>query len=228
MCSSRDTATRHGALLGIVTLALLWLPSVSVAAPKPAPPPLQDSVTGGGQSPLPGCNGGFEVDARSGPSGENSTGQVTCGTFFAGPVTCLNVTGNVALLTVQTSGFGTVGLRITDNGATGDRLQGNPSPGCPTPLSGYTEFSFSGDLVVLDAAAFPTSKVQCKHRGWAQYGFKSHGQCVRFVRLIPGPVPYPSTKEQCRHGGWAQYGFRNERRCLRFVRLRPTSATPTT
>ncbi len=78
-----------------------------------------------------------------------------------------------------------------------------------------------GSVVVTDAQPFPTTKAQCKHGGWAQFGFKSHGQCIRFVRLIPGPAPYPSTKQQCRHGGWAQYGFKDKRTCVRFVRLRP-------
>jgi hypothetical protein len=140
-----------------------------------------DSVTGSGTSGIPGCNGAVEVDAHSGPNGENPTGQVDCGTLFSGPVTCLSVDGNVALLNVLSSVFGTVGVRITDL-PTGDRLEAIPGSVCPTPLTSYVELGFSGDLVVVDSGALPTSKDQCKKGGWRQYGvFKNQGDCVSFV-----------------------------------------------
>jgi hypothetical protein len=157
--------------------AALALPGVAGAQV-----PAQDSVIGSGSSSIPGCNGPVEISAQSGPSGENPTGQVTCGTLFRGPVTCLNVSGNVALLTVQDTVFGAVGVRITDVGPTGDGLEALPGAGCPTPLSSYVDLEFTGDLVVVDAEPLPTSKDQCKKGGWRTFGvFKNQGDCVSFV-----------------------------------------------
>ena len=73
--------------------------------------------------------------------------------------------GNVALLNVLSSVFGTVGVRITDL-PTGDRLEAIPGSGCPTPLTSYVELGFTGGLVVVDGRALPTSKDQCKKGGW--------------------------------------------------------------
>jgi hypothetical protein len=89
--------------------------------------------------------------------------------------------GDVALLTVQSSAFGPVGVRIRDL-PTGDTLEGFPGAGCATPLSFYTELQLTGDLVVVDGRALPTSKDQCKKGGWQTYGvFKNQGDCVSFV-----------------------------------------------
>jgi hypothetical protein len=164
--------------------ALLAMPSASAGAP-PAPQPLHDSAIGGGTSGV--CGGALRVDARSGPSGENPTGHFTCGTFFDGPVTCLSVRGNVALLTTQTPQFGAVGVRITDNGPSNDQVEAFPGAGCPTPLSFYIGIGVAGDITVVDAPPGPTSKEQCKNGGFAQFGFKNQGQCVAFVQRAPKP-----------------------------------------
>jgi hypothetical protein len=138
---------RKRLLLAVVALglgAVLIAPAAAVGQV-----PTQDSVTGTGQSSS--CGGAVEVDARSGPSGENPSGFVNCGTLFSGPVSCLNVQGNVALLNVESSTFGRVAVRITDNGPGGvDLLDGLPGTGCPQPGS-YIGLSFVGDLVVVDA-----------------------------------------------------------------------------
>jgi hypothetical protein len=167
------------------TLFILAVAGVGAAIALPgaasAQVPVGDSVIGSGTSSIPGCNGPVEVDARSGPNGENPTGQVDCGTLFSGPVTCLNVNGNVALLTVQSSVFGAVGVRIMDL-PTGDTLEGLPGDGCPTALPSYVQLQFSGDLVVVDGRALPTSKDECKKGGWQTFGvFKNQGDCVSFV-----------------------------------------------
>jgi hypothetical protein len=114
-------------------------------APGP-PDQTPNSVTGSGSSSF--CGGTFQVDAQSGPRGQNATGDVTCGSFFAGPVTCLNVTGNVALLNVEAS-FGTVALRITDVGTTGDRVEAASGTGCALPQTGYFDMGFfAGDITI--------------------------------------------------------------------------------
>jgi hypothetical protein len=133
------------ALVGVVALAL---PALAAAQP------VGDSVTGSGVSSA--CGGSVTVDAHSGPSGENPTGTVHCGSLFSGPVTCLNVTDNVAVLNVQDPLFGSIAVRITDNGASGDRFD--------------------------DVKPLPISKDQCKSGGWRTYGvFKNQGDCVGFV-----------------------------------------------
>jgi hypothetical protein len=143
----------------------------------------QDSVTADGPTTF-GC-ATIQISAQSGPSGENPSGQVTCGGFFAGPVTCLNVQGNVALLAAQTPQFGSVALRVTDNGPTGtDRVEAIPGSGCATPQISYVDFGFSGDAIVIDVQPpppLPTSKEQCKKGGYVMFGFRNQGQCVAFV-----------------------------------------------
>jgi hypothetical protein len=140
----------------------------------------QDSVSGSGTSVT--CP--ITIDARSGPSGEAPSGQVNCESFFSGPVSCLNVQGNVALLTVEGTAFGTIAMRITDNGVdTFDSVEAIPGSGCAQPQAGYANFLFfEGDIVVRDAQPQPTSKDQCKNGGWKTYGvFKNQGDCVSFV-----------------------------------------------
>ena len=177
-------------MLSVVVVGLFAVPSTSVAAPQP-PRPTQDSVTASGVTT--GCGGDNQVviNAQSGPSGENPTGEVRCGDLFGGPVTCLSVTDNVALLLTGSAFFGPVAVRVTDNG-TSDVLEAFPTSfaqggGCPTPLSSYAPFSFTGDLVVVDAPPSPTSKDQCTNGGYVRYGFKNQGQCVAFVQRGPTP-----------------------------------------
>jgi hypothetical protein len=67
---------------------------------------------------------------------------------------------------------------------------GPPIPG-PTTCSSYPGafpgprgplHNDQGDLVVVDAAALPTSKDQCKDGGWRQWDrFRNQGECVSFV-----------------------------------------------
>jgi hypothetical protein len=174
-------------LCAIVAISLT-VPSLAVSAP-PAPQPLQDSVTGSGASRF--CGGTFEVNAQSGPSGENPTGQLTCGIFFGGTVTCLNVSGNVALLTVGDGPFAPLAIRIIDNGASGDVAGAFPAsgPSCQSPLPGYADIDVAGDLVVVDAPVLPTSKEQCKNGGYTSFQFKNQGECVAFIERGSKPKP---------------------------------------
>jgi hypothetical protein len=164
------------ASLALVLAVLSATAGVATAAP-------QDSVSGGGVSPEPYCNGTIDIDVQSGPSGENPSGHVICGTLFDGPPTCLKVQGNVALLTVIDDVFGTVSVKITDAGSTGDTMEAYPTPGgCPSQLPQYVPIVFSGDIVVVDAQPLPTSKDQCKNGGWKTYGsFRNQGDCITFV-----------------------------------------------
>jgi hypothetical protein len=107
------------------------------------------------------------------------------------------VQGNVALMNVQTSVFGLLLLRVTDNTPVGlaDRVEANFATTAPTECStAPTAFLFDqvidiGDIVVTDAQPLPTSKEQCKNGGWRDFGdtFKNQGQCVAFVQRGPKP-----------------------------------------
>jgi hypothetical protein len=149
--------------------------------------PRQDSVTA-----TPGSAGSFFVttlNATSGPSGENPSGQVEFTVFgslqIGGPVTCLGVSGNTATLNIQDQhGFGIVTVQVSDNQPdTFDAVPvGRAATDCsPLPPSGLGG-PYSGDIVVVDAPPLPTSKDECKDGGWQSFGvFKNQGDCVSFV-----------------------------------------------
>jgi hypothetical protein len=190
----------------IVGVALA-LPSVSKAAPLPAPPTL-DTAKASGDNLLLDDFSAFDihVDAFSGPSGENPGGQVTFGfnPLFevepvTGPVTCLDVTGNTAVMTVagpfsSFPGFLAFTVKVVDNGGSGlDRFQYFP---IPPENSQYLDCranpiptDFGGPLIgraeVFDSPSPPTTKDQCRGDGWKQFGFKNRGQCIAFVSHGP-------------------------------------------
>ncbi len=147
----------------------------------------EDSVSANGTVGIPCAF--IDITAQSGPSGENPTGEVICSGFFGGPVTCLNVQGNVALLNARTE-LGSVALRVTDNGPAGtDVVEAVIGSGCAQPQIAYLNLGFQGAAVVVDAQPLPTSKDQCKNGGWRGFGdtFKNQGQCVAFVQRGPQP-----------------------------------------
>jgi hypothetical protein len=164
--------------------------------------PAGDSVVGSGITTPTYSNGA--VNITSGPSGENPTGSATIvfrgETFVSTSVLCLAVSGNTAtfVISLAPNSLGAPFARATvvDNASAGiaDTLAvaGHlaPAPDC-SPETGFagTESLIAGDIVVVDAPPLPTSKEQCKHGGWRNYGssFKNQGQCVAFV--VRGPKP---------------------------------------
>jgi hypothetical protein len=178
-------------LLPVLVAALVGcVPAVAAAQT-----PNQDIVFGTAGFGDPRAGVTASVDARSGPTGEDATGTATFGarqTFFGGPVTCLNVTGNRAVIGGDSAFVGPAGYLfvVVDNSATGAAdLFGMlfPTPAaapttCPSNLDVALQPAVSGDLVVHDASAFPTSKGQCKNGGWQDFGvFKNQGDCVSYV-----------------------------------------------
>jgi hypothetical protein len=137
------------------------------------------------------------VDAHSGPLGQNATGTAQYGlrqNQVGGPVTCLTVSGNRAVVGGESVLFLGPGYLfvVEDNAATGapDRFAfatgSLPAPptSCPAPDDLDVSFvpAISGDLVVHDASGLPTSKEQCKRGGWQSFGvFTNQGDCVSFV-----------------------------------------------
>jgi hypothetical protein len=163
---------------------------VVVDAQPPRPP--EDSVTGSGTTDSFITT--FQIDARSGPSGENPTGHVVleAGAIFDGTVTCLAVEGNVAVFNIS---IGVsllpplLTLRATDNSDSGapDLLElfsaeGRSPSDCSPPTQLLQRGTvLTGDIVVADVPPLPASTEQCKNGGWVQFGFKNEGGCVSFV-----------------------------------------------
>ena len=191
-------------LKAILTTAIvgtaLALASTSSAAP-PAPTFL-DTAKASGDNLLLDDFSAFDihVDAFSGSSGENPGGQVTLGfnPLFevepvTGPVTCLDVTGNTAVMTVagpfaSFPNFPAFTVKVVDNGGSGlDRFQYFP---IPPENSQYLDCranpptDFGGPLIgraeVFDSQP-PTTRGQCLKNGWKQFGFQNQGQCIAFV-----------------------------------------------
>jgi hypothetical protein len=129
------------------------------------------------------------LTASSGPSGENPSGQVSIDAFstfaLSGPVTCLSVTGNTAILNFEDATFGIITVQVIDGQP--DVFDPVPRGRAPTdcsvpsvqPTGGGVE---GGDIVVVDAPPLPTSNDECKNGGWQTFGvFKNQGDCVSFV-----------------------------------------------
>ena len=181
---------KRSTVIAAAVAAALVSPSVSGAQA-----PAGDSVGGTGVAPYNGIKQ-FNVDAHSGPSGESPSGTYQYGDGFIGlqgPVTCLSVTGNRAVVGGQATSplggslIGVVAV-IVDNGAAGpDTLQAAMVPTvplvCPAGLPGTPAPLTSGNFVVFDAPALPTSRTQCKKGGWRHFGsiFNNQEQCVAFV-----------------------------------------------
>jgi hypothetical protein len=178
----------------------LWLAAsalCALAAPGAATAQLvtEDSAIGSGTA---GDEWSFDFHATSGPSGENPSGEVRFvfqGTIqVEGTVSCLGVTGNQALIGLAVT-FSSAGqfpgafVNVTDGGGpTGeDTFDARPEWGgvptdCSVPPPSLAERAVErGDIIVHDASLFPTSKEQCKHSGWQQFGFENQGDCVSFV-----------------------------------------------
>ena len=184
-----------------VALALAAaIPPAAGAAPAAAPE-FRDTASASGDNFVVDDFSVFdiEVQASSGPSGEDPSGRVTFTTFFnsepvSGPVSCLHVAGNRAVLTADgpfASFPGVLAFTVTlvDNGGSGlDRFQYYPVlPEAPEyvdctlpPLA-----DFGGPLIgrasVFDAPPPPATRADCAKGAFARFGFRNQGQCVRFV-----------------------------------------------
>jgi len=185
--------------IGLAVTATLVFSSKAVAQSATL---AEDSAVGAGSTG--GLFSSIVVDARSDPSGANPSGIVSLVVFgtllVGGPVTCLAVDGNVALIGFNdtTSGFGETQALVVDNGDSGPDVFGAaPSPGvtdCSSQVSLPLETLITGDFVVHDAAPL-TARQQCFNGGWQQYTnaqgqpFRNQGQCVAFVEGKPPQIP---------------------------------------
>jgi hypothetical protein len=144
----------------------------------------------------------FGVQATSGPAGEDPRGSVGLELTLrgitlqvGGPVRCLSVSGNQAVVGFEPSLLAPGALiEVVDNGPPGSGTPDlfiayallEPVDASSCVLSDFPRQPLvEGDLTVTDATA-PTSKEQCERRGWRSFpGFKNQGQCVAFVQRGP-------------------------------------------
>jgi hypothetical protein len=201
----------------IVVLALATVVAAVAVPAASAQTPAGDSVTGRATScelDIPGSECNFftllDVDARSGPSGENPTGSVEwqrrVSMLFlsgGGPVSCLAVSGNTAI----------VGARVIVTGASTRTLvrvvDGGGAPGQDF-FEAFTEVSFSGSPLPLpDCSSFPPS--------WAGLVQRASGVNDLGNIVVNDAQPFPTLKDQCKNGGWRSYGFKNQGQCVSFV-----------
>jgi hypothetical protein len=183
------------AVCTVWSIALAQAVSAHAAPPPPPPPPAQDSVVGSGTfgffPPGSSCCFPFQIDVRSGPSGEAPSGQATFLVSFGSP-SCLAVDGRLGPGTQRAA------MNLL-NPITGQRVvvQIDESEGF-TLINFFTAASSSdcafrpavpaqgavstGRIVITDAPPSPTSASQCKDGGWRSFpGFKNQGDCVSFV-----------------------------------------------
>ena len=191
-------------VLALALAALASVPAAGAAKPPPPPAPQLDTATATG-TPSLGVDGIYaatvDIDAHSGPSGESPGGHVVItgqadirGVVYpvvlSGPVTCLTVTGNTAVITIDGTlvigdqtfviDYGPATITLQDNGsAVADRFGFIQGGDCSTPVS--TDQLLNGRAQVFDAHPLPTTKTDCMSGGFTQWGFKNQGQCIRFV-----------------------------------------------
>jgi len=182
-------------------MSMALAPGAVTAKPPPPPPGFLDTATASGDNLVLDdfSVSDIHVDAFSGPSGEDPGGRVSFDSIFisepvTGPVTCLDVTGNTAVMTVAGPFSSFPGVlaftaKLVDNGGSGlDRFQyfpvlpegpqyldcrADPPADFGCPLIGRAE--------VFDSPPPPSSKGDCDGGGFARFGFRNQGQCVRYV-----------------------------------------------
>ena len=172
---------------------MLALATVVAAVAVPAASaqtPAGDSVTGSGTAGETRAElFGFQIDAHSGPMGENPTGSAHISPEisepFGGPITCLAVRANVATFNFEAQpGSTSVATVVATDSPTGDQvayLGGGRAPTDCSPVANPPNHSLNGgDIVVTDAQP-PATYSQCRQAGWVAYGYASHAQCIGAV-----------------------------------------------
>jgi hypothetical protein len=190
----RGTMTRVSVSLFAVFVTVVAL-GVPAGAAATAPVPPQDFVVGGGEV---GIFHEISINARSDPLGGDPSGavsfvvEVSLGgpvvrLRFEGPVMCLAVEGNRAVIRFLAF-LGPIKVVVFDNGSTGSPGdEFGAIPFAATDCSDDTGVGVSplslGDIAVRDAP----SKPQCTDGGWRNYTdttgqpFRNQGECIAFA-----------------------------------------------
>jgi hypothetical protein len=162
---------RISLLAGMVALAI----TPAGAAAHPAPPPLRDTVTASGQHFVIDDFSSYaiDVDAFSGPAGGSPGGRVSfeAGVVrlpISGPVSCLKVTANMAIIRIEgpfpaAPGWLGMMIRVVDNGGAGlDRFdyfpvlpEIEPTLDCETGAPAWFGGLLDGRAIVTDATLDP-------------------------------------------------------------------------
>lgn len=166
---------------------------LTLGAPAWAQSAAEDAVTGSGRT-QDGLLSLISVDVRSDSDGANPHGQISFQAFdivLTGPIRCLDVVGNTAVIGFTDEVFGDFIAVAIDNRRAGstaepaDEFLAARAPTSPIDCGGQLPSPLAGgplaegDLAVTDALARPTSKEQCKHGGWRRFpGFRNQGDCV--------------------------------------------------
>jgi hypothetical protein len=102
--------------------------------------------------------------------------------------------------------------------------------GTPTPSDTITA-TYIGDVThagsdgTAAVTVRPTSRADCQHGGWRNYGFSSQSQCIQSLGGGLGEQPPPTSKADCMHGGWRPRGFRNQAQCIQSLGGHPRART---
>jgi hypothetical protein len=205
------TRLHHAAVGAALAVAL------AAAPPAAAQTPAGDSIAGDLFDQRETGIQVFDIDARSGPAGEDPTGTATwhvgggLGPSWNVDVTCLSVDGNRAVAGFAGTVFffgmlqPTAGLiRVVDGGG---------------PVSGQDSFEWAeaqgaeGDPPIpgpVDCSTFPSVFGPSIWGG----GFNRSGGDL----VVTDAKPVPVTKGECTNGGWRSFGvFRNQGDCVSFV-----------
>ena len=172
---------RLGTMVTLAVWVLAVLPAVAGASHTPTGEPFgEDFVSATFSTGVANVT----IDAHSGPSGENPTGQATAN-GDTGRITCLYVAGSDATVGIDFDSAGGGWFFLQDSNGNGPDLfagvgtQNGEAPTICPPDPPRPLTAAGGDITVHDSRPPPTSRDQCKHGGWRNYpGFKNQGQCV--------------------------------------------------
>jgi hypothetical protein len=198
------------AVVVAATIVLATAPSAMAQAPP------GDSVTGDLFD-----NATFlfvnEIDARSGPSGENPAGTATwhvgggLGPTWSVSVSCLAVTGNTAVI-----GFsGTMRFFGADSPVAGliHVVDGGG------PASGQDSFEWAETIGAPGGPPIPgPSDCSSYPSSFPPSGFATGFNRTAGDIVVVDVTPLPTSKDQCKNGGWRTFGvFKNQGACVSFV-----------
>jgi hypothetical protein len=198
------------------------------------------TLLGGGQALVAGGLGPDGFPAASAevfppPTDSTSTsvscspGTVAVGTLSTCTATVTDTAARTAVTPTGTVNFGSSGMGSFDGSpcALSEASSGVAScsvtyrpvaSGTPT-RSDTIAATYGGDTTHAGSTGTaavtvrPTSKADCQHGGWRNYGFSNQAKCLQFVG--GGLGEEPMSKADCQHGGWRNLGFRNQGQCIK-------------
>jgi hypothetical protein len=138
-----------------------------------------------------------ESSGQNTPTGTVSFGSSGAGAFGGNPCTLSEASSGVASCSVSYS----------------PGASGTPTRSDTITASYDGDVTHAGSSGTAAVTVRPTSRADCQHGGWRNYGFSSQGQCTQFVTGGLGQPP-PTSKADCKHGGWRSLGFRNQGQCI--------------